>query len=57
MTDVLERQIEVSEGDQNQLVEDYKQVLNDIKSLVREFMRSGDEEYLRLLCTSLGITL
>jgi hypothetical protein len=57
MTDILSRQIEASEGDQNSLVEDYKTVLNDVKSLVHEFIRSGDDEYLRLLCNSLGIAI
>jgi hypothetical protein len=35
MNEVLERQIEVSEADQNQLLDDYKNVLNDIKSIVK----------------------
>ena len=45
----------MSESDSGQLVEDYKAVLVDIKSLVREFVNSGDREYLSLLCQSLGI--
>jgi hypothetical protein len=55
MTEILERQIEASEGDQSLIVEDYKVVLNEIKTLVREFLRSGDGEYLRMLCNSLGV--
>ena len=43
MNEVLEKQIEVSESDSGQLVEDYKNVLVDIKSLVREFVNSGDK--------------
>ena len=56
MNEVLERQIEVSEAYQNQLLDDYKNVLNDIKSIVKEYVRCGDDEYLRLLCMSLGIS-
>lgn len=57
MNEILEKQIEVSESDSGQLVEDYKAVLVDIKSLVREFVVSGDREYLNLLCQSLGVPL
>lgn len=56
MNEILEKQIEASEHESGQLVEDYKSVLVDIKSLVREYMHSGDREYLNLLCSSLGIT-
>ena len=42
MNEILEKQIEASESDSGQLVEDYKAVLVDIKSLVREFVNSGD---------------
>ena len=42
MNDILEKQIEASESDSGQLVQDYKAVLIDIKSLVREFVNSGD---------------
>ncbi len=42
MTDVLERQIEASEAGDSKLVDDYKVVLNDIKSLVREYVNSRD---------------
>ncbi len=55
MTEVLERQIEASESEGGNLVEDYKAVLVDIKALVGEYIRSGDKEYLALLCSSLGI--
>jgi len=43
MNEVLDRQIEMSDGDCNQLMEDYKIVLGDIKSLVKEYVRSGDQ--------------
>lgn len=55
MNDILEKQIEASESDSGNLVEDYKAVLIDIKSLVREYVNSGDREYLNLLCQSLAI--
>ena len=55
MNDILEKQIEASESDSGQLVEDYKAVLIDIKSLVREYVNSGDRDYLSLLCQSLAI--
>ena len=55
MNDILEKQIEASENDTGSLVEDYKAVLLDIKSLVREYVASGDREYLSLLCSSLGV--
>jgi hypothetical protein len=55
MNDILDKQIEASESDSGQLVEDYKAVLGDIKTLVREYVNSGDREYLTMLCQSLAI--
>lgn len=55
MTEVLDRQIELGDGECAQLVEDYKAVLGDVKSLVVEFLRTGHRDYLELLCGSLGI--
>ena len=55
MNEVLERQIEANPDDQNELLEDYKAVFQDIKTLVREYRRTQDQEYIKLLCTSLGI--
>ena len=42
MKNILEQQIEASEYDSAQVIEDYKAVLVDIKSLVREYSISGD---------------
>ena len=54
MTEILDKQIEYSEDENFEALEKYKMIFTDIKFLLKEYLKTEDQEYLWMICRSLG---
>lgn len=55
MNEVLDRQIEMSQGSASVQVEQYREVLSDITAIIQEYRRTGNVQHLETLYRTLGL--